>query len=108
MRALIAEARSIGLRWRNALTDTFRLAEPYSLIFDKSTNIPAIGCRGKHAAIGRSVARDIGPAHPEDACFGANAWAWGVARRIQLLSKNVLQIRQGSFYPALYRLEHKR
>ncbi len=33
---------------------------------------------------------------------------WGVAQRIQLLSKDVLQIGQGSFYPALYRLEYKR
>lgn len=33
---------------------------------------------------------------------------WGVAQRIQLLSKNVLQIGQGSFYPALYRLEYKK
>jgi transcriptional regulator len=32
---------------------------------------------------------------------------WGVAQRIQQVSKDVLQIGQGSLYPALHRLEHK-
>ena len=32
---------------------------------------------------------------------------WGVALRIQQISKDVLQIGQGSLYPALYRLEYK-
>jgi PadR family transcriptional regulator PadR len=32
---------------------------------------------------------------------------WGVAQRIQQTSKDVLQIGQGSLYPALYRLEYK-
>lgn len=32
---------------------------------------------------------------------------WGLAQRIQQLSKDVLQIGQGSLYPALYRLEYK-
>jgi PadR family transcriptional regulator, regulatory protein PadR len=32
---------------------------------------------------------------------------WGVAQRIQQLSKDVLQIGQGSLYPGLYRLEYK-
>jgi transcriptional regulator len=32
---------------------------------------------------------------------------WGIAQRIQLVSKNVLQIGQGSLYPALHRLEYK-
>jgi PadR family transcriptional regulator, regulatory protein PadR len=32
---------------------------------------------------------------------------WGVAQRIQQMSKDVLQIGQGSLYPALYRLEYK-
>jgi transcriptional regulator len=32
---------------------------------------------------------------------------WGVAQRIQDVSKDVLQIGQGSLYPALYRLEYK-
>jgi PadR family transcriptional regulator PadR len=31
---------------------------------------------------------------------------WGVAQRIQQLSKDVLQVGQGSLYPALYRLEY--
>jgi transcriptional regulator len=32
---------------------------------------------------------------------------WGVAQRIQLISNDVLQVNQGSLYPALHRLEHK-
>jgi PadR family transcriptional regulator, regulatory protein PadR len=32
---------------------------------------------------------------------------WGVGQHIQQVSKDVLQIGQGSLYPALYRLEYK-
>jgi PadR family transcriptional regulator PadR len=32
---------------------------------------------------------------------------WGVAQRVQQISKEVLQIGQGSLYPALHRLEYK-
>ena len=32
---------------------------------------------------------------------------WGIAARIQMVSKDVLQIGQGSLYPALHRLEYK-
>jgi PadR family transcriptional regulator, regulatory protein PadR len=33
---------------------------------------------------------------------------WGIAQRIQQVTKDVLQIQQGSLYPALYRLERKK
>jgi PadR family transcriptional regulator, regulatory protein PadR len=32
---------------------------------------------------------------------------WAISERIQQISKDVLQINQGSLYPALHRLEHK-
>jgi transcriptional regulator len=32
---------------------------------------------------------------------------WGVAQRIQQLSQEVLQVGQGSLYPALHRLEYR-
>jgi len=32
---------------------------------------------------------------------------WGIAQRIQHVSKEALQIGQGSLYPALHRLEYK-
>ena len=32
---------------------------------------------------------------------------WAIAERIQQLSEDVLQINQGSLYPALHRLEHQ-
>ena len=33
---------------------------------------------------------------------------WGISQRIQQLSRDALQIGQGSLYPALYRLEDRR
>ncbi len=33
---------------------------------------------------------------------------WGISQRIQQVSKDVLQVGQGSLYPALHRLEAKR
>src|SRR5438270_7434217 len=33
---------------------------------------------------------------------------WGIAHRIQQISKDVLQVGQGSLYPALHRLENRR
>ena len=32
---------------------------------------------------------------------------WGISKRIQLLSGEVLTVGQGSLYPALHRLEHQ-
>ena len=32
---------------------------------------------------------------------------WGIAQRIQQVSEDVLQVNQGSLYPALYRLEEQ-
>src|SRR5882672_7265979 len=32
---------------------------------------------------------------------------WAIAKRIQLVSKEALQVQQGSLYPALYRLEQQ-
>ena len=32
---------------------------------------------------------------------------WGISKRIQLLSGDVLSVGQGSLYPALHRLEHQ-
>ena len=35
------------------------------------------------------------------------AHGWGIAKRIQLLSDDVLAVQQGSLYPALHRLEQR-
>jgi transcriptional regulator len=32
---------------------------------------------------------------------------WGISKRIRVLSADVLQVNQGSLYPALYRLENR-
>jgi transcriptional regulator len=32
---------------------------------------------------------------------------WAIAQRIQQISREVLQVQQGSLYPALHRLEHR-
>jgi PadR family transcriptional regulator, regulatory protein PadR len=39
------------------------------------------------------------------AVFPAPLHGWGISRRIRELSSDVLQVNQGSLYPALYRLE---
>jgi PadR family transcriptional regulator, regulatory protein PadR len=31
---------------------------------------------------------------------------WGISQRVRQLSRDVLQVHQGSLYPALHRLEH--
>lgn len=36
-----------------------------------------------------------------------SAHGWGIAQRIEQVSNNVLQVGQGSLYPALHRLEYK-
>jgi transcriptional regulator len=38
---------------------------------------------------------------------GGEMHGWAIAARIQLLSKDVLQVEEGSIYPALYRMEQK-
>ena len=32
---------------------------------------------------------------------------WGISKRVQQISRDVLQINQGSLYPALYRMEER-
>ena len=32
---------------------------------------------------------------------------WGISQRIRQVSRDVLQVNQGSLYPALHRLEHR-
>lgn len=39
---------------------------------------------------------DLGPMH-----------GWGISQRIQQISEDVLQVNQGSLYPALHRLEEQ-
>ena len=38
---------------------------------------------------------------------GGPMHGWGLAQRIQLLSRDALVVNQGSLYPALHRLEHQ-
>ena len=38
---------------------------------------------------------------------GGPMHGWGVAQRILLLSQDILQVNQGSLYPALHRLEQQ-
>src|ERR671911_1267837 len=37
----------------------------------------------------------------------ASLHGWAISERIQQISRDVLQINQGSLYPALHRLEHQ-
>ena len=38
---------------------------------------------------------------------GGELHGWGISKRIRMISSDVLQIQQGSLYPALYRLEEQ-
>jgi transcriptional regulator len=38
---------------------------------------------------------------------GPGLHGWAISERIQQVSENVLQVNQGSLYPALHRLEHQ-
>ena len=38
---------------------------------------------------------------------GTPMHGWAIAERIQQISQDVLQVNQGSLYPALHRLEHR-
>lgn len=38
---------------------------------------------------------------------GAPMHGWAIADRLQQISEDVLQVNQGSLYPALHRLEHR-
>jgi transcriptional regulator len=38
---------------------------------------------------------------------GQSLHGWAIAKRVQELSKDALQVHQGSLYPALYRLEDR-
>jgi transcriptional regulator len=38
---------------------------------------------------------------------GGPMHGWGVAQKIQILSEDILQVNQGSLYPALHRLEQQ-
>ena len=41
------------------------------------------------------------------AVAGEPLHGWAIAKRIQLMSRDVLTVNQGSLYPALYRLEDR-
>src|SRR5881275_1309712 len=38
---------------------------------------------------------------------GGSQHGWAISERIQQISEDVLQVNQGSLYPALHRLEHQ-
>lgn len=38
---------------------------------------------------------------------GGEMHGWGIAQRLNLLSKEALQLQEGTLYPALYRMEAK-
>ena len=56
--------------------------------------------------IARPAARHARPADPAHAAAEA-LHGWAISERIQQISEDVLQINQGSLYPALHRLEHQ-
>jgi PadR family transcriptional regulator, regulatory protein PadR len=84
-----------------------RQRQCFPLTFDKTESQTIVGYRGEGMPTSTDLLQGtldllilqtlaLGPMH-----------GWGVAQRIQQVSKDVLQIGQGSLYPALYRLEYK-
>src|SRR5690348_15884621 len=89
-----------------------RKNRPFQINFSPctSTRIIVLSCRSEREAllsknldlpqgtldllILRTLA--LGPQH-----------GWAISERVQQLSSDVLRIQQGSFYPALHRLEHR-
>jgi transcriptional regulator len=85
----------------------FSAAAAFPLTFDKTESQTIVGYRGEGMPTSTDLLQGtldllilqtlaLGPMH-----------GWGVAQRIQQVSKDVLQIGQGSLYPALHRLEYK-
>jgi PadR family transcriptional regulator PadR len=85
----------------------FRRRHCFPLTFDKTESQTIVGYRGEGMPTSTDLLQGtldllilrtlaLGPMH-----------GWGVAQRIQQVSKDVLQVGQGSLYPALYRLEYK-
>ena len=58
--------------------------------------MPAKPLEGKQSAIDMMVLKALSV---------ADMHGWGISQYIQQVSRNVLQINQGSLYPALHRLE---
>src|SRR6185437_1315467 len=64
--------------------------------------------RGVHANFqSRSPAGNTRFAGAEDARFDGPTHGFGIALRIQQVSKDLLQLNQGTLYPALLRLEQR-
>ena len=88
--------------------ETFRFALDLPLTSDKNTCKAIVEYRGERSlppttdllqgTLDLLILQTLapGPMH-----------GWGVAQRIQQVSKDALQIGQGSLYPALHRLEYK-
>ena len=66
--------------------------------------MPFVGAKGEvHGPKHRFTARNLRSAAPANSDA---AW-WAISERAQQISHDVLQIRQGSTYPALHRLDRR-
>ena len=80
---------------------------PYPLTFDKRVIHYLVEYRGEGMPASTDLLQGTLDLLILQTLLPGPMHGWGVALRIQQISKDVLQIGQGSLYPALYRLEYK-
>src|ERR1700758_364816 len=108
-RRAISRKRSRPFRFlhqRRRFSRQLPLHSPLPLTIDRSLTHPVVECRGEmppstdllQGTLDLLILKTLAlePAH-----------GWGIAQRIEQVSNNVLQVGQGSLYPALHRLEYK-
>ena len=104
---MVRDASAIAKRKSFIPSGTKPTSPAYPLTFDRTPAYPPVEYRGDHMPASTDLLQgtldllilqtlSLEPMH-----------GWGVAQRIQQVSKDALQIGQGSLYPALYRLEYK-
>jgi PadR family transcriptional regulator PadR len=77
------------------------------LTSDKSRRNPIVECRGESMAPTTDLLQGTLDLLILKTLALESMHGWGIALRIQQISKDALQIGQGSLYPALHRLEYK-
>jgi PadR family transcriptional regulator, regulatory protein PadR len=77
------------------------------LTFDKKTEQSVVECRGDQMPPSTDLLQGTLDLLILQTLAPGSMHGWAIAQRIQQVSRNVLEIGQGSLYPALHRLEYK-
>jgi PadR family transcriptional regulator, regulatory protein PadR len=82
-------------------------AQLFPLTFDKSERTSIVECREEDMPPSTDLLQGTLDVLILKTLAAEAMHGWGIAQRIQQMSKDVLQVGQGSLYPALHRLEYK-